>query len=210
MWSPGSVDSVFSQVCVRYGLSATPRMRCSARIGRVDGFTCHSNVPEARDLHPRVEHVEEADLRRPGWPARSRPRRESRRRSTSCARSRSRSRTPCAGAAGRRAGPSPRSRECLDGVGGVLHREEERLAVALAGVGAGAHVLADRLLERRVELVEPDLERVAEAAGGVVAPVLGRRRSCRRGRRSTGWCSRSAATCGRRAPCRSPSSGVGP
>ena len=47
MWSPGSVATLFSYVCSRYGLSATPGIRCSAMIGRVDGFTCHSNVPDA-------------------------------------------------------------------------------------------------------------------------------------------------------------------
>ena len=64
----------------------------------------------------------------------------------------------------------------LGEVGRVLHRQQVGGAVALAGERAGALVLADRLLVRGVEGLRADLERVAEPAGRVVAPVLGRAR----------------------------------
>ena len=73
--------------------------------------------------------------------------------------------------AGRRLAGEHRVRRRVDG---VLQRDQVRLPVALAGVLPGAQVLVDDLRERRVELVRADLERVAEAAGGVVRPVLGR------------------------------------
>ena len=56
----------------------------------------------------------------------------------------------------------------------VLEGDEERPAVSLAGVGAGADVFVDHQAERRTELPRSDLEREGEAAGCVVRPVLRR------------------------------------
>ncbi len=83
----------------------------------------------------------------------------------------------------------PLEQRVVGRVGGVLHRDEVRLAVAAAvdrlGVRGGALVLGDDVRERRVEVaaaavvervgdvVAADLEREPEPAGGVIAPVLG-------------------------------------
>ena len=174
MWSPGSVGSRVLPGLgpVRsLGDAADPVLGHDRPGRRVDVPLERSR---RRDVHPGVERVDEPDLRSPalaGWFSTSS-------RVTDPVRHREHVRglghehLAQAQLGAGRAGA--RDDGVLGRVGGVLHREEERLAVALAGVRAGAHVLPDDSFERRVELVPADLEREAEAAGRVVAPVLRR------------------------------------
>ena len=191
------------------GVSATPRIRCSAMIGRVDGFTCHSNVPDAGSSST-CRACRGTGSSGPGWPDRSRPRRASRRRSTSCARgdvsvTNALRRRSCAPG-----GPEPAITECLVASAAFSIARKNASRLPLPAYAPAPAVLADVLLERRVELVEADLEREAEAAGRVVAPVLGRAGRVVEAVGRLVQCSRSGAPCARRGRCRCPRPAAGP
>ena len=100
------------------------------------------------------------------------------------------------------------------GVGRALHRDQVGLAVAALLVAVErlavhrrarvALVLGHDLLVGRVELVRADLEREAEAAGLVVAPVLGGARGVVELVAVLAGVAVGAAPSRRRAPCRRP------